>query len=108
IESKSVMGPASSKGLERNMFFSPLQCLARCQLFGSLSGLLESLLRASLLCCCWLLSGAVYCVLNLRSSLARLFPPAVTQAQREHAGSGLANRRLRVPGVQGCLRRECH
>src|SRR6202012_5022730 len=91
-------------GWSGTCFFSPLQCLARCQLFGSLSRLSESLLRASLLYCCWLLSAAVIC--NLESSVIALtsaLPCRYTSSGRTEA-DGLTNRRLRAQGVQGCLR----
>src|SRR6185437_6771236 len=94
-------------GWSGTCFFSPLQCLARCQLFGSLSRLFESLLRASLLYCCCFLSAALIC--NLESwviALTSALPCRYTSPGRTEAG-GLANRRLRAPGVQGCLRRGC-
>src|ERR1700733_14191659 len=72
MASKSVMGPVSSNGLERNIFFlSPLQCLARCQLFVSL------LLRAccELRCCYCCCTSQGMC---LTQSLGLRFPSVLS------------------------------
>src|ERR1700761_1545899 len=87
------------------MFFLSVAVLSSMPTFWFALSLVESLLRASLLYCCWLLSAALICNLNLEViALTSALPCRYTSSGRTEAG-GLANRRLRAPGVQGCLRR---